>query len=191
MDYDRHRTTDMVILEESDAKDTNAFIDEFQRRKRNRMIALLSSGVLVVGAAVAVVVLAGGDSSTSSQSSANTPTATPAASSNGLNLANYDNCGNDCMHMSGAAWAWYSEEEKLWNYDTNESKDGNWMTTGHFSNSMDPGVNQIACGYSTFPNPNIGGKPDSLVWCNYLGGTGGKIPRPLKDQATIAKEIVA
>ncbi|KDO21137.1 hypothetical protein SPRG_12918 [Saprolegnia parasitica CBS 223.65] len=93
------------------------------------------------------------------------------------------------MHTAGPAWNWYSSEEKLWDYDSNQSKDGNWMTTGHFSNSMDPGVNQVACGYSTYYNPSVG-KDDSLVWCNYLGGTNGKIPRPSVDQATLVKQIL-
>ncbi|KDO17265.1 hypothetical protein SPRG_21865, partial [Saprolegnia parasitica CBS 223.65] len=106
------------------------------------------------------------------------------------NLAGFVICNNDCMHTAGPAWNWYSSEEKLWDYDSNQSKDGNWMTTGHFSNSMDPGVNQVACGYSTYYNPNIG-KDDSLVWCNYLGGTNGKIPRPSADQATLVKQILA
>ncbi|OQR89686.1 hypothetical protein THRCLA_09634 [Thraustotheca clavata] len=52
---------------------------------------------------------------------------------------------------------------------------------------MDPGVNQIACGWSTFYNPNIN-KDDSLVWCNYLGGNNGNIPRPSVDQATLLKQ---
>ncbi|OQR97898.1 hypothetical protein ACHHYP_09680 [Achlya hypogyna] len=105
------------------------------------------------------------------------------------NLASFIICNDNCMSTTGPAWDWYSGEEKLWNYDTNESQDGNWMTTGHFSNSMDPGVNEIACGYSTFPNPSIGNKDDSLVWCNYLGGNNGKIPRPLVDQDALEKQL--
>ncbi|KDO21003.1 hypothetical protein SPRG_13898, partial [Saprolegnia parasitica CBS 223.65] len=106
------------------------------------------------------------------------------------NLASFLVCKNDCMASAGPAWSWYSGEEKLWDYSTNKSKDGNWMTTGHFSNSMDPGVNEIACGYSTFYNPTIQAD-DSLVWCNYLGGNDKPIPRPLMDQEALMKKLVS
>nr|AIG55496.1 secreted protein [Thraustotheca clavata] len=106
------------------------------------------------------------------------------------NLASFDVCNDNCMRMTGPAWAWYSGEEKLWDYDANKSRDGIWETTGHFSNSMDPGVNEIACGYSTFYNPQIG-HDDSLVWCNYLGGNNGVIPRPRIDQATLEKQLTS
>ncbi|KAF0694342.1 hypothetical protein As57867_014698, partial [Aphanomyces stellatus] len=106
------------------------------------------------------------------------------------NLAGFAPCGNSCMKAAGPAWTWYDSEEAEWNYDANASKDGNWMTTGHFSNSMNPGVNQIACGWSTCYNPNIKAD-DSLVWCNYLGGNDNKIPRPNMPKAQIQASLTA
>jgi hypothetical protein len=78
----------------------------------------------------------------------------------------------------GAPWLWYADEEALFDYNTQKSRDGNWMTIGHFWNSVNPGVNQIACGWSTCFNPTIN-KDDSLVWCNYLGASNDPIPRRL------------
>ncbi|RHY88751.1 hypothetical protein DYB26_004874 [Aphanomyces astaci] len=105
------------------------------------------------------------------------------------NLASFIVCGNNCMHEPGPAQTWWDSEEELWDYDANKSRDGNWMTTGHFQNSLDPGVNEIACGWSTCFNP-IANQDDSLVWCNYIGGTNGRIPRPIISKAEIKARII-
>ncbi|RHY31500.1 hypothetical protein DYB32_003439 [Aphanomyces invadans] len=106
------------------------------------------------------------------------------------NLAGFAECGNNCMHVPGPAQTWWESEEELWDYDTNQSKDGNWVTTGHFQNSLDPGVTEIACGWSTCFNPNVN-KQDSLVWCNYLGANNGRIPRPKISKAQIKANLIA
>ncbi len=111
------------------------------------------------------------------------------------NLASFIPCGNDCMGQKDSpAWNWYVTEESLFDYDTQMSRDGNWMTTGHFTNSMAPDVNKIACGWSTCYNPLIK-KDDSLIWCNYFStspGEGGKdIPRPKQKKELTYQQIVA
>ncbi|RHZ19242.1 hypothetical protein DYB31_010105 [Aphanomyces astaci] len=290
---DAFRNSAMVIMEESDAKDTNAYIVAFQRRRKMRIVAIATGALLVLGVAAAVVVAtdstadnastssgrdrlplnaAGGNNGGGSQSPSTTTvddtfvggpeiyfthtTLSPGSPSNvhggsttssgkhsdvdggstassnhgknpagyGLgpvtwnddlakkmqawadscpqktggghggppgnqNLASFIVCGNNCMHEPGPAQTWWDSEEELWDYDANKSRDGNWMTTGHFQNSLDPGVNEIACGWSTCFNP-IANQNDSLVWCNYIGGTNGRIPRPIITKAEIKARII-
>ncbi|OQR83093.1 hypothetical protein THRCLA_23184, partial [Thraustotheca clavata] len=98
--YSDPRTTDIAIMEESDAKDTNAFIDEFQRRKRNRIAMILGAGVMVVGIAAAVILLSGGGNHESSQSSSigNTPVPTsagPVSISGGTTTGTTGSTGNE------------------------------------------------------------------------------------------------
>ncbi|KAF0716409.1 Aste57867_2868 [Aphanomyces stellatus] len=68
---DHFRSTDIIIMEESDAKDTNAYIDRFQSRHRMRVVGIATAVLLVVGVAVAVVVATeSGDAPAVSQGSA-------------------------------------------------------------------------------------------------------------------------
>ncbi|KAF0710376.1 hypothetical protein AaE_012553, partial [Aphanomyces astaci] len=53
---DAFRNSAMVIMEESDAKDTNAYIVAFQRRRKMRIVAIATGALLVLGVAAAVVV---------------------------------------------------------------------------------------------------------------------------------------
>ncbi|OQS06007.1 hypothetical protein THRCLA_01925 [Thraustotheca clavata] len=107
------------------------------------------------------------------------------------NLASFDDCKDDCYHQVGVAWSWYDGEQQKWNYNSDSCGDGNWMTCGHFQNSMNKGVTAIGCGWSTCYNPSINGQ-DSLIWCNYIGVSDPpKIPRPQKSREDILASLTA
>ncbi|KAF0716410.1 Aste57867_2869 [Aphanomyces stellatus] len=73
---DHFRSTDIVIMEEGDAKDSNAFMEEFQGKRRMRILGLACGALLVVGAAVAIVATTGSTPASASQGSAQLPTTT-------------------------------------------------------------------------------------------------------------------
>ncbi|ETV75475.1 hypothetical protein H257_10312 [Aphanomyces astaci] len=95
------------------------------------------------------------------------------------NLATNKACsGAACMKVVGAAWMWYDEEEKSWNYESNKCN-GNWAKCGHFTNMMSPEAKSMACGWSECGR-------DNNVWCNYnnpgMNPKVGKITGMTKDE---------
>ncbi len=107
------------------------------------------------------------------------------------NLASFIPCGSNCMATEGPAWDWYDSESDLWNYAADQSADGNFLTTGHFYNSMNAGLTSMACGWSSCFNPTIN-EEDHLIWCNYDGGIDPPhIPRPLYSKAAIHDSLFA
>ncbi|CAK4841617.1 unnamed protein product, partial [Aphanomyces euteiches] len=62
------RTSEIVILEESDAKNTNAYIDAFQARQKKRMLAIMAGTILVLGVAAVVIVATNKSTDSASQS---------------------------------------------------------------------------------------------------------------------------
>ncbi|KAF0719783.1 hypothetical protein As57867_000781, partial [Aphanomyces stellatus] len=77
------------------------------------------------------------------------------------NLVGFQPCDGHCRKVVGAAWSFYSRQETLWNYDSNQCRDGNWANCAFFSNSMSPAATSFGCGWSQCANGNY-------VWCNYL-----------------------
>ncbi|KDO27281.1 hypothetical protein SPRG_07530 [Saprolegnia parasitica CBS 223.65] len=107
------------------------------------------------------------------------------------NLASYEECKTNCHHQVGASWNWYDSEQQLWSYERDACANGDWMTCGHFQNSMNKGVSAIGCGWSTCYNPNINGQ-DSLIWCNYIGVSDPpQIPRPKMAREAILASLTA